>query len=294
MSAVSAVAAPAHAAEGPPGPHYRLAPAKCDLGSDLGRLLKRGIPLMPGHQSEEADTSGEAALVPSVHDEISRRRQEHPPKKGILFNAVVTVVEIGGAIALFHIAQQMGASDVVSYLVGSIGPVLGGLVVWAKARKFSGGSAAIFAFTAVSAIIAVAGSTTPKILLYKDCAATGLIGLIFLGSCVLARRPIVFFMAQRYGSDGTHDGMEGFDMMWDAYQDFRTGMYVTTYLWAALFLVQATGTAEIISRGNYSTAYTFDQILPLVAVVLGIVGSIGIGRYFTNRGRARGAAATTS
>ena len=44
-------------------------------------------------------------------------------------------------------------------------------------------------------------------LLYKDYAATALIGLIFLGSCVLARKPVVFYMAQRYGTDGTHDGM---------------------------------------------------------------------------------------
>jgi hypothetical protein len=227
----------------------------------------------------------------TVHGEIAQRLKEHSPKKGIRFNAVVTVVEIGGAISLFHIAQRLGASDVVSYLAGSIGPVVGGFLVWARARKFSGASAAIFAFTAVSAIIAVAGSTTPKVLLYKDCAATALIGAIFLVSCVLARKPIVFYMAQRYGTDGTHDGMANFDTMWNSYRDFRTGMYVTSYLWAALFLVQAAGTALIISRASYSTAYNYDQALPLVAVVAGIVGSIGIGRYFAKRGRARGAAA---
>jgi hypothetical protein len=227
----------------------------------------------------------------TIHDEIAQSLKEHPAKNGIRFNVVVTVVEIGGAIALFHLARRMGASDVVSYLVGSIGPVVGGFLVWARARKFSGASAAIFAFTAVSAIIAVAGSTTPKVLLYKDCAATALIGLIFLGSCVLARKPIVFYMAQRYGTDGTHVGMANFDTMWGNYRDFRTGMYVTSYLWAALFLVQAAGTALIIRRTSYSTAYNYDQILPLVAIVLGVVGSIAIGRYFTKRGRARGAAA---
>ena len=140
----------------------------------------------------------------------------------------------------------MGASNVVSYLAGSIGPVVGGLAIWAKARKFSGASASIFAFTAVSAIIALIASTSPKVLLYKDCATTALIGLIFLGSCVLARKPLVFYFAQRYGTDGTHDGMAIFDIMWDTYRDFRAGMYVTSYLWAALFLIQAGGTALII------------------------------------------------
>ena len=79
-------------------------------------------------------------------------------------------------------------------------------MVWAKARKFSGASAAIFAFTALSATTALIGSTAPKALLYKDCAVTALIGLIFVASCVVARKPVVFYMAQRWGTDGTHDG----------------------------------------------------------------------------------------
>jgi hypothetical protein len=103
-------------------------------------------------------------------------------------------------------------------------------------------SAAIFSFTALSAVIALIGSHAPKVLLYKDCAFTAVIGLIFLGSCVLVRKPVVFYMAQRYGTDGTHDGMAIFDRMWDTYRDFRTGMYVISYLWAALFLIQAAGT----------------------------------------------------
>ncbi len=42
------------------------------------------------------------------------------------FNALVTLIEVGGSIGLFHLAKVLGASDVVSYLVGSIGPVVGG------------------------------------------------------------------------------------------------------------------------------------------------------------------------
>lgn len=205
----------------------------------------------------------------------------------MLFNLLVTAVEVGGSIALFHLARHRGASDVVSYLVGSVAPVVGGFLIWAKARKFSGASAAIFAFTAVSALIALLGSTSPKVLLYKDCATTALIGLLFLASCVLARKPIVFYFAQRYGTDGSHDGMAIFDKMWSTYPDFRRGMYVTSYLWAALFLVQAGATALIIRQSNYSTAYDYDQILPPVATALGIIGSIAIGRYFTRKGKSR-------
>ncbi len=213
--------------------------------------------------------------------------REHPAKKGLPFNIVITALEIGGSLALFHLAQRLGASDVVSYLVGSIAPVIGGIAVWIRARKFSGASAALFAFTFISAAIALVGSTDPKVLLYKDCATTALIGLVFLGSCVLAHKPVVFYLAQRYGTDGTHDGMTTFDAMWDAYPDFRRGMYVTSYLWAMVFVVQASVTALIIRQTDYATAYNYDQLLPVVAIVLGIVGSIAIGRYFAKKGKAQ-------
>jgi hypothetical protein len=223
----------------------------------------------------------------TVHEQIARGLRDHPAKRGMPFNVLVTAVEIGGSIGLFHLAQRSGANDVVSYLVGSIAPVVGGFMVWAKARKFSGASAAIFAFTALSAVIALIGSTAPKVLLYKDCAATALIGFIFLASCVLLRKPLVFYMAQRYGTDGTHDGIAIFDAMWEASRDFRTCMYLISYLWAALFGIQAAGTALIIRQTRYSTAYQYDQILPLAATGLGIVGSITIGRYFNKKGEAR-------
>ena len=231
-----------------------------------------------------------ASSAPSVHDRIAEGLREHPAKKGLPFNIGVTVLEVGGSITLFHLARHLGASDVVSYLVGSIAPVLGGIAIWIKARKFSGASAAIFAFTFLSAVIALVGSTSPKVLLYKDCAATALVGLVFLGSCVLVRKPVTFYFAQRYGTDGTHEGMQTFDAMWESYPDFRRGMYVSSYLWAALFLIQAGVTALIIRQTDYSTAYNYDQLLPLVATGLGIAGSIAIGRYYTRKGRARWAA----
>jgi hypothetical protein len=50
--------------------------------------------------------------------------------------------------------------------------------------------------------------------------------------------------------------------------------------------------ALIIRETRYSTAYNYDQTLPLAATGLGIVGSIAIGRYFAKKGKARGATAS--
>ncbi len=230
----------------------------------------------------------------SDDDEIERELKEHPAKKGIVFNVAVTALEVGGAIGLFHLATSLGASDVTAYLVGSIAPVLGAVAVWIRSRKFSGASAAIFAFTALSAVVAVVGSTDSKVLLYKDCATTALVGLIFGLSCVLMRRPVMFYFAQRYGTDGTNEGMAAFDRMWVAYAGFRRSMYQISIVWAVVFLVQAGVTALIIASTSFNAAYDWDQILPIVALVVAMVLTVLISRRAQREGEARRAAAATS
>ncbi|GAC1387124.1 MAG: hypothetical protein NVSMB48_26240 [Marmoricola sp.] len=219
--------------------------------------------------------------VRAPEEQIAHALRGCAARQGLLFNIVVTMVEVGGSIGLFQLAERWGANSVTSYLVGSIAPVIGGLMVWARARKFSGASAAIFGFSALSAGIAFVGSTSPKMLLYKDCAATAVIGLVFLISCVIARKPLAFYMAQRYGTNGSREAMAVFDTLWDRSRDFRTCLYRISYLWAALFVVQAAGTAAIIYVSRYSDGYDYDQILPWAAIALGIAGSLALGQRLT-------------
>ncbi|MEO6996648.1 MAG: VC0807 family protein [Terracoccus sp.] len=224
------------------------------------------------------------------HDEISREMREHPPKKGLVFNVAVTVLEIGGAIAIFHVVKGAGGGDVAAYLWGSLAPVAGALVVWARARTFSGASAAIFAFTALSAVVALVGSTDSKVLLYKDCATTALIGLVFGLSCLVMPRPVVFYFGQRYGTDGTKEGMAAFEHMWQAYPGFRRSMYQISIVWAAVFLMQAGITAVIVASTSFDVAYNWDQILPIVATALALGLTMLIGRRARREGQARQAA----
>jgi len=224
------------------------------------------------------------------HEEIARALREHPAKKGVAFNIVVTVLEIGGGIGLFHLAKGAGASDVAAYLTGSIAPLLGALVVWARSRKFSGASAAIFVFVALSAAVAVVGRTDPKVLLYKDCATTALVGLVFGLSCVLMPRPVIFYFAQRYGTDGSREGMDAFDKMWLAYPGFRRGMYQISFIWASIFLVQAGGTALIVASISFSTAYNWNQVLPIIAFVAAMALTVVISRRGQRAGRRAAAA----
>lgn len=213
------------------------------------------------------------------HDEIARTLAVHPAKKGVVFNVALTALEVGGAIGFFQLAKAGGGDDVQAYLAGSVAPVLGAAVVWVRSRKFSGASAAIFAFTALSVVVALVGSTDPRVLLYKDCATTAVVGVVCAGSCVLTARPVMFYFAQRYGSDGTREGMAVFDRMWDVYPSFRRSMFHVTIVWAVVFLVQAVVMALIIASTSFATAYGWDQILPIVALVVALSLSVTVGRH---------------
>lgn len=226
-----------------------------------------------------------------IDDAIDRDMQEHPAGNGIVFNVAVTVLEIGGALGLFHLATAFGAGDVEAYLTGSAAPLLGAVAVWIRSKKFSGASAAIFAFTALSAAVAVIGSTAPKVLLYKDCATTAVIGLVFGLSCVVMPRPVMFSFAQRWGTDGTREGMSVFDRMWAAYPAFRRSMYLISVVWAVAFLVQAGVTALVVASTSFDVAYDWDQILPVVAIALAAVVTALLARRAQRRGDARDGAA---
>ncbi len=231
-----------------------------------------------------------ASVADRQFEEIEREQKAHPAKKGMAFNAGVTVLEVGGAILAFHLVKNAGASDVAAYLMGSIAPILGAVIVWIRAKKFSGASAAIFAFTLLSAAVAVIGSTDSKVLLYKDCAVTAAIGLIFGLSCVVAPRPVLFYFSQRYGTDGTTEGMAVYDKMWVAYPGFRKVMYQISAVWAVIFLLQAGITALVIRATKFSTAYNYDQILPIVALVLAMAITMMLAARAKKLGAARAAA----
>lgn len=223
-------------------------------------------------------------------EEITRTMQAHPASRGLVFNVAVTVLEIGGAIAVFGLVQARGGSDVEAYLAGTAAPLAGAVIIWARARKLSGASVAIFAFALLSAAVALVGSTDPKVLLSRDCATTALVGAVLGLSCFVVPRPVMSYFSQRYGTDGTREGMAAFDAMWVAYPTFRRTMYLISAVWAVVFLVQAGVTALIIAATPFAQAYVRDQVLPALALALAIALTVVISRRAQRAGRAAEAA----
>lgn len=202
-----------------------------------------------------------------------------PGRTSVLFNVAVTAIDVGVALVAFQLARHAGASDAVAYFAGSVGPLLGSLAVWLRARTLSGASIAILAFTALSAVAALAGSRNADALLFKDAVVTGLVGLTFAAS-MLFPRPLAFYFGQRYLTDGTHAGMADWAALWRD-QSFRRANYAITAAWAASYLLEAAGKAYVIHTAVFTKAYTWTQLLPWVAATLATLLTIMITRHYS-------------
>jgi hypothetical protein len=199
-------------------------------------------------------------------------------RAGLMFNVLVTVLDVGVAIAVFALARSAGGSDVTAYLIAGIGPVLGSVAVWLRAGKFSGASLAVFAFTVLSAAAALVGSRNPDVLLYKDAVVTGLVGLVFAVS-LLWPRPLAFYFGQRYATDGSRGGMQAWSRMW-RYREFRRAQYAITVVWAVAYLLEAIAKTLIIHASTFDAAYAWTQLLPWIATAAAVGLTVMLARHY--------------
>lgn len=201
----------------------------------------------------------------------------------------LTVVEVVASIAVVHAVRGAGGSELAAYLCSLVPPLLGAVVYWAWTRDLSRMSLVVASFNLLSAVVAAAGSHDPKVLLYKDCVVTAVIGLAFLAS-LAARRPLSFWFAERFATDGTPAGRARWDGLWQ-YPAFRTSQRGTTVLWAVVMLVEAAAKAYAVAHTGFEAGYVWTQVLPMVATAVGIGGSMALALWAMNVGRRARAAA---
>lgn len=201
--------------------------------------------------------------------------------------------DIGLNLLIFQVARANGVSEVGAYLLAGIGPLVGLAIEWIRHRRLSAFSLFILAINVISAIVAVVGSTDPRWLIIKDSFFTGAIGLVVLGSLLpLAPRPLMFYLGQKFATDGSDEGVAYWNDLWQRYPAFRASQRLITAIWGVAFLLEAAIRIVAAETLPFDDAYTVGQILPLAVVAVAITATIVIARRSRRRGeRARAAAA---
>lgn len=187
----------------------------------------------------------------------------------MVIGLVMTVVfDVGLSIAIFTIAKNMGASDVSAYLYSAAGPLLGMAVEFIRHRRIDIVGVVILAIIALSIAVTLIGSDDPTVLLLKDSALTGGLGVLILASLTpLFPRPLMYYMGRKFGTDGTAAGAEWWDSLWQ-YPSFRHSQRMITGVWGAGYLAEAIAKVIWVLMLPFDTAYLLNQIVPLVVTVL--------------------------
>ena len=154
-----------------------------------------------------------------------------------------------------------------------------------RTRTLSGVSLLILAFQLLSAVAAFIGGADPRLLLVKDSIVTGGFGLVFLVS-LLFPRPLGFYFGAKFGTDGTKQGLDWWNGLWQ-YPSFRRTQYLISAMWGVGFVVEAVVRIVLAYTIDFDTAYTIGAILPFVALAVLLTATITIG----NRARRRAATA---
>lgn len=209
--------------------------------------------------------------------------------RGLLPTLLLSVV---APIVTFTVLRNNGASDFTAYLWASLGPLVetvGAAIIKREADKVS---ILILAMTLISAIITVVGDTGPTMLLLKDSAMTGAFGIICLVTLLpVARRPLMYTFAQKFGGRGTEQGMEHFEDKWVQYPRFRRVFRILTAAWGVGYVLEAAVKVALAETVSFDLAYTLNQVLPVVVFVGLMTWTMWYSRRAQRRGEQRRAAA---
>ena len=228
------------------------------------------MPSSAGHDETSVD---ESSPTPRAEPSGQSGRPQHKfdGKEMAISIASTLVFDIGLSIFIFQLAQGNGAGDVASYLWSSIGPLVGLAVEFIRHRRIDSIGLVVLGIIVLSALISVIGSTDPKVLLLKDSVFTGAIGVVILLSLTpLFRRPLMWYMGRKFGTDGTDAGVAYWESLWQ-YAGFRHSQRMITGVWGAGFVIEAVLKTLWVLALPFDTAYVLNQIAPLAvtAVLMG-------------------------
>jgi intracellular septation protein A len=193
---------------------------------------------------------------------------------------ITLVLNIALPIVTYDVLTNHGVAQVPALLLGGVWPALELAVNLLRTRKIDEFSVMVLIFLFVGVISALAFNS-PRLVLIKEGATTGLFGLVFLGS-LLAPKPLMFYFGRRFATSGIPARIEWWDNLWQ-YQGFRRSQRVLTAVWG----VALAGSAGICIALTYvfsvSTMVVVMNVTPYVVLGLLIAGTAWYGKYAQRR-----------
>jgi len=145
-------------------------------------------------------------------------------------------------------------------IASAVPPAAWSIVGLVRFRRLDALSATVLLGIALS-LGALAFGGGPRVLLMRESLASGVIGVAFLLS-LLAKRPLVFYLARATVARETAEGVARFELLWRERPEFASAMRVLTAVWGVGLV------GETALRGWLATTWPIERFL-VVSPLLG-------------------------
>jgi len=150
--------------------------------------------------------------------------------------------------------------EVGGLIASAVPPLAWSIVELGRFRRVDALSTIVLLGIALS-ILAMAFGGGPRVLLMRECLAAGAIGVSFLVS-LLARRPLVFYLARATVARETPEGVARFELLWRERPEFASAMRRLTAVWGVGL------TADAALRTWLAATWPIERFL-IVSPILG-------------------------
>ncbi|WP_243653950.1 VC0807 family protein [Pseudonocardia endophytica] len=179
------------------------------------------------------------------------------------------VLSVALPIVIYDVMTDAGFTPVVALVVSSVGPLLDIGITWARTRRLDEFAVVVLAFLVLGIIVSLIFDD-PRLLLLKEAAITGVIGILALGSLVVAPRPLMFYFGRRFATGGDPARVEWWNGLW-RFPGFRRTQVVITTVWGVVFLAEAVVRGILTYTLSVDTMVVVNNVAPLVIVALLVV-----------------------
>lgn len=196
----------------------------------------------------------------------------------IVMNIVLPVVT-------YSVLTSRGVHEVPALLISGVWPALETVISLVRERKIDEFSLFTLIFLALG-VVAALGFNSPRLVLVKESAITGLFGLALLGS-LLAPRPLMFYFGRKFATDGTAERVAWWNSLW-RFPGFRATQRILTIVWGLTMVAEAVLRVVLTYILSTQVMVVISNVLPYV-----VLGALIFWTMRYGRARARAAAAHT-
>ena len=168
----------------------------------------------------------------------------------------------------------VGLAPVPSLLLSGVWPLLEMAITMVRQRHVDEFSLFVLIGIVVGVLTTVFSDSVRAVFL-KDSISTGLLGLVFL--VTLPGKPLTFFLARRFATDGSKVQRDWWDGLW-RHPQFRRVQRQLGAAWGLALLGEAIVRAVLTWRLGTSTMVVVNNVVPYLVLALMVFVSITVGK----------------